>query len=485
MITSVRNDRVARAVRLKKRALREREGLFLVEGPQAVMEALGRPGLVREIFREDGAPALEAEERGIATAVRSARAQGIPVHGVSPSVMGRLTSTVTPQGLVAVTRRVDVPLAALAEADGCVAVLVEVRDPGNAGTILRSAHASGAAAALFTKSSVDIYNQKAVRASAGSLFHLPVVREVEVLAGIAALRGLGYRVLAAAADGEASVYRTDLSGKVAVLFGNEAHGLPEGVLDRADGTVRVPIEGSAESLNLAAAAAVLLFEAARQRAAQGAPDPIAPIVTGAAHDLRSPLTALKGFASTLGSRWDRLSEDQRRTMVDGIEHDAARMENVLAELVDAARLSMGSLLLHPVPTDVLATVNALKEELDRWSWGDLAVAGDTVTAMADPAKLRSMVRAMCESALWWGEEGPVRVEVRGSPRPAVVVSRDSTSLGPEAARALLEPRAAGSGGGSKLGLFVAKGLAEAQGGSLDAWAGDAVRFTLTLPGVEA
>ena len=123
-------------------------------------------------------------------------------------------------------------------------VLVEVRDPGNAGTVLRSADASGAGAVVFTRGSVDVYNPKTVRATAGSLFHLPVVREADLEETLSVLRARGFAVLAADAEGPGSVFETDLSGPVAVLFGNEAHGLSPEVRALADATVRVPITGT-------------------------------------------------------------------------------------------------------------------------------------------------------------------------------------------------------------------------------------------------
>jgi TrmH family RNA methyltransferase len=173
MITSMQNKSVVQAARLKKRAMREKVRRFLVEGVQGVAEALGSKGVVREIFHTGAAePRLEI-------VLRAAEGQGVPIRPVSAEVMAHLTSTVTPQGVVAVARFVDVHLDQALLGASCVPVLVEVRDPGNAGTILRSADASGADAVVFTRSSVDVYNQKTVRATAGSLFHVPVVREVE------------------------------------------------------------------------------------------------------------------------------------------------------------------------------------------------------------------------------------------------------------------------------------------------------------------
>lgn len=259
MITSPHNKRVARAVRLKKRAMREKDRLFLVEGAQAVGEALDSGADVREIFL--GASAHERHAR----LLERASELGVAVHSVSDEVMEHLTSTVTPQGLVAVSAFIDGSLDSLPRDARFVVVLHQVRDPGNAGTILRSADGAGADAVVFTRSSVDAYNEKTVRATAGSLFHVLVVREIEVHQAVEFLRQRRFSILAADPAGRLSIYEADLRGPTAVLFGNEAAGLAEEALALADDTVRVPIAGRVESLNLAAAATVVLFEAARQR----------------------------------------------------------------------------------------------------------------------------------------------------------------------------------------------------------------------------
>lgn len=180
--------------------------------------------------------------------------------------MAELAQTVTPQGLLAVCRFVHVPLeTAVVPGARLVAVLAHVRDPGNAGTVLRTADAAGADAVLFTDASVDPYNGKCVRASAGSLFHLPVVTGAPVAQAVRRLKDAGLRVLAADGAGERTLDDVDLSGPTAWIFGNEAWGLPEEVLGLADEVVRVPIHGRAESLNLATAAAVCLYASARSQ----------------------------------------------------------------------------------------------------------------------------------------------------------------------------------------------------------------------------
>jgi RNA methyltransferase, TrmH family len=246
-----RTPRVVAARRLHRRRDRDAARRFLAEGPQAVREALAVPGVVREVFASPAGLSRHAD------LVAAARDTGVPVSPVSDEALAALAETVTPQGVVAVCDHLDRPLPPGAR---LVAVLADVRDPGNAGTILRTADAAGADAVVFAGDSVDPYNGKCVRASAGSLFHVAVVREEDP---VAAVRAAGLTVLAATGYGDTDLYDAPLARPTAWLFGSEAHGLPPDLLAAADARVRVPIHGRAESLNLAAAAAVCLYASAR------------------------------------------------------------------------------------------------------------------------------------------------------------------------------------------------------------------------------
>ncbi|GAB3212260.1 TrmH family RNA methyltransferase [Marinactinospora thermotolerans] len=260
--TSIRSPRIKGARRLAKRAFRQRERRFLAEGPQAVREALARPDTVHELYVTAEATVRHAD------LVAAAHTAGVATHRVTLEVMGELAQTVSPQGLLAVCSFVDVPLAEVSGARLAV-VLSHVRDPGNAGTVLRTADAAGADVVIFTDASVDPYNGKCVRASAGSLFHLPVVVGPRVAEVVDHLRAGGARVLAADGAGERDLDEVSDSGaladNVAWVFGNEAWGLPQETVELTDGAVRVPIYGGAESLNLATAAAVCLYATAREQ----------------------------------------------------------------------------------------------------------------------------------------------------------------------------------------------------------------------------
>jgi len=265
VLANPRSERVKAVRALSGRSARLRKGRFVVEGPQAVREAL-HAGAVAELYATDDAAFRFPDLVATAPAVRR----------VTPQVLAAMAGdggTVTPQGLLAVCPLVGVPLDdILTAALRLVAVLAQVRDPGNAGTVIRAADAAGADAVVLIDASVDVHNPKCVRATAGSLFHLPIVTGVPLSQAVAGLRAAGLSVLAADGAGEhdlddlldaAAAGAGPLAGPAAWVFGNEAWGLPEEDRSLADATVRVPVHGRAESLNLATAATVCLYASAR------------------------------------------------------------------------------------------------------------------------------------------------------------------------------------------------------------------------------
>jgi TrmH family RNA methyltransferase len=262
-----RSARIREARKLTRRQGRGKAGLFLAEGPQAVLEALAeqagrRPDLVQELIVSPSAAVRFVE------LVDDAIEAGITVHHADDEALAGLSETVTPQGIVAVCRTLTVPLdQAIAPDARLVALLAEVRDPGNAGTVIRCADAAGVDGVVLTHGSVDPHGGKAVRASAGSVFHVPITADVEAADAIKLVRGRGLAVLAADGAGEVDLDEATSSGLLARptawLFGNEAWGLPDEVRQLADEVIRVPIYGRAESLNLATAAAICLYASAR------------------------------------------------------------------------------------------------------------------------------------------------------------------------------------------------------------------------------
>jgi TrmH family RNA methyltransferase len=261
MLDNPRSPRVRAVTKLAKRSARDETGLFLLEGPQAVSEALTyRPELVVELF---ATPTALERYTDIAEAAADA---GVEVEFVSEQVLEVMADTVTPQGFVAVCHQFPTSVKDIfAAKPRLIAILEEVRDPGNAGTIIRAADAAGADAVILTGRSVDLYNPKVVRSSTGSIFHLPVAvsATLEDVRGRAQAAGL--QVIAADIAGEDLLAARNeglLVAPTAWLFGNEARGLTEEDLKAADKVISVPIYGHAESMNLATAASVCLYESA-------------------------------------------------------------------------------------------------------------------------------------------------------------------------------------------------------------------------------
>jgi TrmH family RNA methyltransferase len=261
MIDNPRSPRVRAVAKLAKREARSETGLFLLEGPQAVSEALVfRADLVVDLF---ATPTAWEKHPGLSAAAAVA---GIAVEFVTEAVLDAMADTVTPQGVVAVCRQFlrsvdDI----LADEPKLIALLEEVRDPGNAGTIIRAADAAGADAVILTGRSVDVYNPKVVRSTTGSLFHLPVAAGVELESVIERVKAAGVQVIAADIKGGdllAARNSGALAGPTAWLFGNEARGLTDEHYALADWVISVPIYGHAESMNLATAASVCLYESA-------------------------------------------------------------------------------------------------------------------------------------------------------------------------------------------------------------------------------
>ena len=259
VLENPRSPRVRAVAKLSKRAARQETGLFLLEGPQAAREALAwAPETVLELYATPSALEKHTDVRDAAVDA------GVDLQYTTEAVLDAMADTVTPQGIVAVARQSPTALKdILAEGPTLLAICEEVRDPGNLGTIIRAADAAGADAVILTGRTVDLYNPKVVRSTTGSLFHLPVAVDLELADVVARVHEAGLRVVAADVGGDDFVASRDLlSRPTAWLFGNEARGLDEDALAHADQSLRLPIYGRAESLNLATAASVCLYETA-------------------------------------------------------------------------------------------------------------------------------------------------------------------------------------------------------------------------------
>ena len=245
-----------------RRSVRGAERAFVVEGETLVGEALDAGVAIEAVF-VDGADAAALP------VVARAAASGIRVHELAPGVLELVAGTVTPQPVLAIAPMPDVGFEVLSGVT-LVVVCVDVRDPGNAGSVLRSAEAAGAGAVVFCRGSVDVFNPKTVRSSAGSLFHVPVVSGGDPVDVLERLGEAGFRRCAAVARDGRPYDEIDLTGPVAVVVGNEANGLPAGLEPHVDVAATIPMVGRAESLNVGVAAALMCFEALRQRRHQAA-----------------------------------------------------------------------------------------------------------------------------------------------------------------------------------------------------------------------
>lgn len=264
-----RSTRVVSLSKLHRAAQRRERGVFLVEGANAVGAALAVGAVRTVLVRED-------DVASFGEVLDEAHASGVEVVVITPRAADKLAETTTTPGLFAECTSLDTDVDTVvgSRSHGAVVVAVDLADPGNAGTLIRTADATGCAGVVIAGDAVDVHNGKCIRASAGSVFHLPIARDRDVAGVLARLRAAGHTILATTADGELSLDDLDaagpdglLAGPVAWLFGNEAHGLSPEVAASADHRVAIPIRGRAESLNIAAAAAMCLYVTARVHAA--------------------------------------------------------------------------------------------------------------------------------------------------------------------------------------------------------------------------
>jgi len=260
VIENPRSPRVGAVAKLAKKSRRKEAGMFLVEGPQAVRELLEFwPERVIDVFITEKAHSKYPE------LTKLALNEGIVVETTTDQVLEQMADTQTPQGVIAVSAIPTVSVDdALGQTPRLVVVLDEVRDPGNVGAIIRVADAVGADAVMFVGDCVDAYNPKVVRATTGSLFHLPTVAVHDIAEATAALRKRQVQIFAADMGGESlpGIPQGVLAQPTAWIFGNEAHGVNPESVALADKTVSLPQYGQVESLNISTAAAVCLYQSA-------------------------------------------------------------------------------------------------------------------------------------------------------------------------------------------------------------------------------
>lgn len=257
-ITGVNNPQVKAATELKQKKYRTKAGLFLAEGLRTVEESI-EASQVESIFY------TPFDDERTRKALETAASKGIKLFCVNEAVMKKISDTETPQGIIAVCNMTHLSLEKLLSQGKMLLVLDRVQDPGNIGTMLRTADAAGVGGLVLLNGCADVYAPKTVRASMGSLFHLPVLQGLEEQAFIDTAKDYGYELLVTCLEGADSLYKADLSGRIAFVMGNEANGVSNNLLKAADKKVFIPMQGKAESLNVAMAAGVVMFEALRRR----------------------------------------------------------------------------------------------------------------------------------------------------------------------------------------------------------------------------
>lgn len=257
-VTGLQNLVVKAAAELKQKKYRTQNGLYLAEGLRTAEEAVAYKA-VETLFY------VATDDERTMRLLEDAAAQNIKLVCVSENVMKKIADTETPQGIIAVCKMRQPKLENLLASGKMLLVLDRVGDPGNIGTMLRTADAAGIGGLVLLKGCADIYAPKTVRSSMGSLFHIPVLSGVSEQEFVSAAKKAGYDLLVTCLDGADNLYKADLSGRIAFVMGNEAGGVSETLLEKADKRVYIPMAGRAESLNVAMAAGIVMFEALRRK----------------------------------------------------------------------------------------------------------------------------------------------------------------------------------------------------------------------------
>lgn len=256
-LTGLQNPLVKAAAELKQKKYRQQRGEFLAEGLRTAEEAVAFKA-AQQIFY------TATEDERTLKLLEQAASMQLKLTCVSEAVMKKIADTETPQGIIAVCRMQEQSLEQLLASGKLLLILDRVGDPGNIGTMLRTADAAGVGGIILLKGTADIYAPKTVRSSMGSLFHVPVLSGVAEQEFIDNAKKAGYQLLVTALDGADNLYQADLKGRLAFVMGNEAGGVSASLLQQADKRVFIPMRGKAESLNVAMAAGIVMFETMRR-----------------------------------------------------------------------------------------------------------------------------------------------------------------------------------------------------------------------------
>lgn len=259
IITSSDNDIYKSFAKLYKRKYRDREGMYIIEGINLIKEALKNGAKLKSVFLRKDFDDAAAEE------LIAKLEEKVPVYMLSKELFDRTVDTETPQGIAAVSFRPVYTEESFFEGTDNVIVLDSLQDPGNIGTVIRSADAAGFSGAVVLKGTADLFSPKTVRAAAGSLYRVKLLYLNDPEDAVNILHKYGFKVAATSPYAKKLVYDTDISEKTAIVIGNEANGVRENLKELADENIKLPMAGNIESLNAAVAAAVVMYESVRQR----------------------------------------------------------------------------------------------------------------------------------------------------------------------------------------------------------------------------
>lgn len=425
-----------------------------------MVEVLVGETLPPEIMNE----LLESAERG-----------GVPVRIVRSGVLETVLTSKTPRPAAAVVRLQPFdPTTLLGDPQGAgpLVLLDRVADPGNVGAIIRSAAGAGARGVIVGEGSADPWGPKAVRASAGAVVALPVTQSASGREVLRAAKDAGWQTGALRASGGEPPDALDLTQPWVFVVGNEAAGPAEDVLAMCDRAITIPTE-DVESLNAAVAASVVLFEARRQRAAVARRESVTEALATASHELRGPLTVIRGFASLLATRWHKLGDEERSRMLDALDRESAQVTRLVEHLLDVAQLEAGGLRLRRRQTDLAELVRIQAREIVSRGESlevEMHEPEQPIEAWVDPDRFSVVVRNLLENVAKHGG-GTATVSLSREDTRVVLEVRDrGPGIRPEDAGRIFEMFGRGSTartGGRGLGLWIARRLAEAHGGAVE------------------
>lgn len=255
-IQSKDNSLIKDTKKLKDKKYRIESSRFLIEGFRFVGEALQSDFIVPLVFVSES-----ALDRWQSFNMQDKVQKNTKVYSVTDQILKIISGTDTPQGIVAVVNNKNIDAE---NKQGFYILVDKVQDPGNMGTIIRTAHASGALGVIITKGTVDIYNEKTLRSTMGSIFHIPIIHDIN-LESVKSLKSNGFRLVGSSLDTDKNFYDVDLNDKVIIAVGNEGSGISGELMDIADVKIKIPMPGGAESLNVSVAASIMMFEAVRQK----------------------------------------------------------------------------------------------------------------------------------------------------------------------------------------------------------------------------